>query len=175
MRAWALVGLGACTVPPEAVEPAEPVPVAVPEAWTPGDPAGDPLDGHPTDCPASTWGTEDGRLEVQTGACAQAWLVQPLLEDLAPGDVLDVVSWHQGLDALEPGEGHLAVVVDGVRLWEVWAPIPSDPEVFEAQVRVEAAVPAGAEVGVHLHNHGYNSWSVGELVRWRGPREAPQG
>lgn len=163
--------MGACTVPPESGEASLPVTIAVPEAWAPGDPAGDPLDGRPADCPPSTWGAEDGRLEVQTGACAQAWLTQPLLEDLAPGDVITVASWHQGLDAAEPGEGHLAVVVDGVRWWEVWAPIPSEPEVFEAELRVEVAVPAGAEVGVHLHNHGYNSWSVGELVRWRASHD----
>lgn len=148
-------------------------PLLAPEAWVQGDPATDPLDGLARDCPPSTWGAEGGRLEVQTGACAQAWLVQPLPVDLAPGDVLTVSSWHQGLDAAEAGEGHLALVIDGQLVWEVWAPIPSDPELFDGRFVAHRFVPAGADVGVHLHNHGYNSWSVGEVVRWRAQGSEP--
>ena len=162
-------GLAACA--PEAVEPVpppEPEAVTHPENWAWGNLQADPIGEHQPetpDCPPSTWGEEGGRLEVQTGVCDFAWLVQPTLISLKAGDTISVASWHQGLDAGEPAEGHLALVLDGELLWELWASIPSPPEVFTDEVVVERDVPAGAEVGVHLHNHGFNSWSVGELMR----------
>lgn len=146
-----------------------PVDLVSPDAWERGDLATDPIDAHrpaEVNCPPSTWGYEDGRLEVQTGACSFAWLVQPALADIDVGDTVSVTAWHQGLDAAIPAEGHLALVIDGVVVWDTWAAIPSDPEVFSAEIILDEPVDEGAEVGVHLHNHGYNSWSVGTVRRW---------
>lgn len=161
---WSILLAVGCA--PEAAS--EPVVVAATDGWTLGSLATDPVPAHQPEvplCPPATWGYEDGRLEVQTGACDYAWLVQPLLGPLEEGDTLTMLTWHQGLDASEPAEGHLALSVDGVLRWEMWAPIPSLPDVFEAEVVMDAHVPAGAEVGIHLHNHGFNSWSVGEITR----------
>jgi len=175
LLASAVMPLVGCAVDPLGAELEEgPSELVLPDAWARGLLDDDPLLHHQPaglvdeDCPPSTWGYEDGRLEVQTGACAYAWLVQPALTELSPGDTLAITSWHQGLDAPLPSEGHLALVVDGEVLWEATAPIPSSPEVFDAEVVIHRHVPEGSEVGVHLHNHGYNSWSVGAVTRWPG-------
>jgi len=142
--------------------------VVGPDAWRLGDLGTDPLAAHQPpepSCPPSTWGLEDGRLEVQTGVCDYAWLVQPSRVELSPGDVIRVLSWHQGLDAPVPAEAHLALLVDGVVWWEVTVDVPAIAEVFAAEVPVDDRVPAGAEFGIHLHNHGFNSWQVGEVTR----------
>jgi hypothetical protein len=41
--------------------------------------------------------------------------------------------------------------------------IPSEANVLEARVSAPRAWPAGATVGLHLHNHGYNAWTVLEV------------
>jgi len=111
------------------------------------------------DCPVATWGLEAGGLEVQTGACTYLALGQPVR--LSGGDLLDVVLWHDALDAAEPGEGHAALWLDDQILWEVTVPIPSPAGFHDAAV----AVPhGGGMLGWHLHNHGYNSWTLAELT-----------
>ena len=141
----------------------EPVRLAVTSAWALASAEDDPLaDERPAtvDCPVAAWGPEAGGLEIQTGACNYFFATQPSRAAIEPGDAIDVVAFHQGLDAPEPAEGHVAILVGGAVIWEAYVEIPADASVIEARVIAAQAWPAGTPVGVHLHNHGYNAWTV---------------
>lgn len=176
-----LVGLAACDAPIEPerlvadddddgdgdddVAPTwgEPVPLAVASAFALASAEDDPLaDERPTtvDCPTATWGFEAGGLEIQTGVCNYFFATQPSRAAIEEGDAIDVVVFNQGLDAPAPAEGHVAILVGDAVIWEAYVEIPSDASVLEARVVAEQAWPAGTPVGVHLHNHGYNAWTV---------------
>ncbi|MEX1362764.1 MAG: hypothetical protein AB1Z98_06530, partial [Nannocystaceae bacterium] len=74
----------------------------------------DPLaEERPTtvSCPAAAWGPEWGRLEIQTGACDYFSARQPSLVAMEAGDAIEVVAFHDRLDAPEPASGHLALLV----------------------------------------------------------------
>jgi len=152
--------------------PAEVHTLATSDGWQLGVPDTDPLRDHrPADagCPVSAWGEEDGRLEVQMGVCDYAWLVQPLPETVCAGDTLLISAWHQGLDAPEPGEAHLALTLGDELLWQTWSAVPSQADLWMEEVVVQHTAPAGTELGVHLHNHGYNSWAVAPVELRTGP------
>ena len=112
------------------------------------------------DCPTGAWGPEPSGLEIQTGVCNYFFATQPSRVAIEPGDAIDVVVFNQGLDAPEPAEGHVAILVGDAVVWEAYVEIPSDASVLEARIVAEQAWPAGTPVGVHLHNHGYNAWIV---------------
>lgn len=141
----------------------DPLPLVTAEAWAPGSIHDDPL-AHErpatVECPAAAWGPEAGGLEVQTGTCNYLFVSQPSLAAIEEGDAIDLVVFHQELDAAEPAEGHVAILLDDAVIWEAHVEIPAHANVLEARVVAERAWPAGTPVGVHLHNHGYNSWTV---------------
>ena len=184
LRTWAwvgLVGLPACDAPldPQALvadageaddadaapEDAwdDPLPLVSGQAWAPADAEHDPLaDERPpaVDCPPAAWGLEAGGLEIQTGACNYFFVTQPSLAAIEAGDAIDIVVFHQYLDAPEPAEGHVAILVGDEIVWEAYVEIPSEADVLEARVVAGRDWSAGTPVGVHLHNHGYNAWTV---------------
>lgn len=141
----------------------EPLPLVTGEAWQPASAAQDPL-GHErpahVECPVAAWGPELGGLEIQTGTCNYFFATQPSLAAIEPGDAVDVVVFHDRLDAAEPAEGHVAILLGDEVVWEAHVEIPADANVLEARIVSERAWPAGATVGLHLHNHGYNAWTV---------------
>ncbi|MDX2088660.1 MAG: hypothetical protein SFX73_12465 [Kofleriaceae bacterium] len=140
---------------------AEPVALLDPFGLTPVDVDSDPLVDHRPDtirCPVPTWGPEDGAFEVQTGYCNYAAFAQPVPMDLHAGDELDIVVWHDILDAAEPATGHVAVTLDDVVVWEAEVAIPSPSSSLEARIAIEAPLTPDARLGLHLHNHGYNTW-----------------
>jgi len=142
---------------------ADPLPLVSGQAWAPASAEDDPLaDERPAtvDCPTATWGLEAGGLEIQTGACNYFFVTQPSLAAIEPGDAIDVLVFHQYLDAPEPAEGHVAILLDDDILWDAHVAIPAEANVLETRVIAERAWPAGTSVGVHLHNHGYNAWTV---------------
>lgn len=184
VRSWlVLAALAACDAPaePEALdddagdageaddaEPATEVslPLVSGEAWAAAGAEDDPLAAERpalVDCPTAAWGFEAGGLEIQTGACNYFFVTQPSLAAIEEGDAIDVVVFHQYLDAAEPAQGHVAILVGDTVVWEAYAKIPADANVLEARVVAEQAWPAGTPVGVHLHNHGYNAWTVLEV------------
>jgi hypothetical protein len=162
-RALLLLGLGACApaaAPDDSagsgavalLNPAELAPVAA---------ADDPLADHrpaEVDCPAGAWGAEGGGFEVQTGVCAYAAFDQPLAVVPAAGDVIEISVWYDTLDAAEPAEGHVAVLLDDRLLWEETVQIPGPSAALDARIKLDFAPAADARLGLHLHNHGYNSW-----------------
>lgn len=163
-----LVGLAACG-PHAAGESAGAAAVTLldPLSLTPVPAADDPLAAHrpsDVDCPEAAWGEEGGGFEVQTGVCAYAAFAQPLAEVPAMGDVVDISVWHDTLDAVEPATGHVAVLLDDHLLWEAWVDIPSPSAALDATVTLDFAPSPDARLGLHLHNHGYNTWRFVEVT-----------
>ena len=132
------------------------------EAWQVLDADHDPLAEHRpavVDCPPAAWQPELGQLEVQTGVCNYLALSQPSAFDLEAGDRVIVDLWHDDLDAAAPASGHVAVVIDDVVIGEAEVGIPAQAAVYRFEWTVEQPVLAGTPVVLHLHNHGYNSWT----------------
>jgi hypothetical protein len=144
----------------------EPLPLVEAEAWRSESAEVDPL-GHERPaqvaCPSAAWGPELGGLEIQTGTCNYFFATQPSLAAIEAGDAIDVVVFHDRLDAAEPAEGHVAILLGDEVVWEQHVEIPAEANVLEARVIAEQRWPAGTTVGLHLHNHGYNAWTVLEV------------
>jgi hypothetical protein len=136
-------------------------PVLQPEALMAVDAAHDPFASHrpaEIDCPPGAWGPEGGGFEVQTGVCNYAAFDQPLPVDVRAGDTIFFNLWHDTLDAHEHATAHVALWLSDEVLWEDEVDIPAPSGVLEAMVELEKTPPEGARVGLHLHNHGFNSW-----------------
>lgn len=150
----------ACTPTPDSRQ-AGAVSLLNPRILSPVDARSDPLAAHrpgASDCPAAAWGPEGGGFEVQTGVCGYAAFEQPLGMEVAPGDRLEISIWHDTLDAAEPATGHVAVLLGHDVVWEDTVAIPAVSAELGDVVVVEHPIPADARLGIHLHNHGYNSW-----------------
>ena len=134
--------------------------------WSEQTPAGDSLADHrpaELECPSSSWYNEDGALEVETGYCNYLSLVQPSLTAVKPGDSVHLVLWHADLAFEEPATAHVAVTIAGKLVWETDVAIPAEANIYDLRIPVDFDAPAGSEVEFHLHNHGYNSWTLLEL------------
>jgi hypothetical protein len=131
--------------------------------WTGQDASADTLAAHRPDdveCPAGSWYEEDGALEVETGYCNYLSLVQPSRAAVRSGDRLRLVLWHGDLAFEEPATAHVAISLGGELVWEEQVNIPVEAEIFDARVPMNFDAPAGTPVEFHLHNHGYNSWTL---------------
>ena len=139
----------------------EPIPLLDPFALTPVDADADPLIQHrpsEVDCPSATWGPEGGGFEIQTGACNYGAFDQTLSTPITAGDALNIVAWHDTLDFPEPATAHVALWIGRTVLWEAELAIPAPSGSFEVSVPIEDAPAPHARMGLHLHNHGFNSW-----------------
>ncbi|MCB1709511.1 MAG: hypothetical protein KDI10_12375, partial [Halioglobus sp.] len=88
---------------------------------------------------------------------------QPSLAALRAGDSLHLVLWHADLAFERPATAHVAVTIAGERVWERDIAIPAEANIYDLRVPITFDAPAGSEVEFHLHNHGYNSWTLLEL------------
>ena len=132
----------------------------------------DPLAEHRPDdaaCSLADIDEEYGGIEIETGACTYAQLVQPLGQDLSVGDPLHIVAWHQALAAEAPAEAHLAVLVGDEVLWERVTTVPGDAEAWDEHFDSPLSASEGTFVLLHLHNHGANSWTLQSLQRAADP------
>lgn len=140
-----------------------------PESWLPVGAAEDPFEDRPevVECPAYAWMAEslsgERVFSVDTGGCHYLSVTQSTLREVAAGETIKIRLWHFELSASEPAEAHAAVLVNGLRVLEERVTIPRAGGLISRQLRVERAVPVGAPVHFHLHNHGANSWSLVEL------------
>ena len=57
----------------------------------------------------------------------------------------------------------MAITVDGHTVWEENVKIPTDADIYDLKLPIEFDAPAGSQVEFHLHNHGYNSWTLLQL------------
>jgi len=136
------------------------------DAWTEQAAADDSLAAHrpaSVDCPASSWYNEDGALEVETGYCNYLSVAQPSLASLKAGDNLHLVLWHADLAFERPARAHVAITIDGREVWRAGVDIPTEANIYDLRIPVDFDAPVGSKVEFHLHNHGYNSWTLLEL------------
>ncbi|MCB9569685.1 MAG: hypothetical protein H6710_21120 [Myxococcales bacterium] len=133
-----------------------------PAAWSFADASDDPFaDERPAaiHCArAEGWRPEAEGVEIDTGACDYLALEQPLPRPLRAGERLRISAWWQNLIAAAPSEGHIAVAVDGVVVWEERVAIPGPADARDLVIEAPEEAPAGAPITLHLHNHGANTW-----------------
>lgn len=115
------------------------------------------------ECPDNSWYNEDGALEVETGFCNYLALAQSSKEAIQSGDVLHLVLWHGNLAFEEPATGHVAVTIDGKTVWQQEVDIPTKANIFDVKVPLDFDAPEGSKVEYHVHNHGYNTWTLLQL------------
>ncbi len=115
------------------------------------------------DCPVNSWYNEDGALEVETGYCNYLSVSQPSKAAIRAGDTVHLVLWHADLAFEKPASAHVAVSIAGQLIWEAEVNIPTKAEIYDLRIPVAFDAPEGSTVEYHLHNHGYNSWTLLEL------------
>jgi len=133
------------------------------DAWREQEAAADSFADHrPAElqCPSNSWHDEDGSLEVETGYCNYLSLVQPSQAAVQAGDTLHLVLWHGDLAFEAPASAHVAISIAGKPVWEAAVDIPAGAEIYDLRVPVGFDAPAGSPVEYHLHNHGYNTWTL---------------
>lgn len=131
--------------------------------WREQDAAQDSMAGERpgfVDCPANAWYEEDGALEVETGYCNYLSLAQPSKAPINKGDSVHLVLWHGQLRFDEPAEAHVAVSIGNRVIFDQQVEIPSAGGIFDVLIPFADSVAEGEKVEFHLHNHGYNTWTL---------------
>ncbi|MEM9462081.1 MAG: hypothetical protein AAGF11_48440 [Myxococcota bacterium] len=137
-------------------------------AWVPVEVADDPVPNHrPSDVNCGVVGAyvEGTGYEIDTGACNYCARQQPSLVEIRAGDILSIAAFHDTLASIEAGQAHMALLLAGWPVWQEFIPIPASPGVVDAtpfseEIVVNFDIPAGTPVVLHLHNHGYNTWTL---------------
>ncbi len=111
-------------------------------------------------CPDNAWYEEDGALEVETGYCNYLSLAQPGKAAINKGDNIHLVLWHGQLRFDEPAKAHVAVSIGGRLLWDDLIEIPSAAGIYDVTIPSTVNLAVGSPVEYHLHNHGYNTWTL---------------
>ncbi len=155
-------------VPAKRVKQPKPttVPLVDKEAWTPVEPAADPLATHrPADvnCPRGGWVIERQGFEIRTTHCNYGMFSQPSLAPVARGDQIVAMLYHFDLQNPEPATAHLALILGQRVVWEKDIEIPSKANAYNIEVMADFAAPAGTPVYLHLHNHGRNEWMLASM------------
>ncbi len=144
----------------------EPLALVTTANWRPTAAALDPASAHrpePLICPESAWQDEYGALELSTSECNYFSLSQPLAHPITAGDELALELWWQTLIAEDPAQAHLALYIGDDLLWETHLEIPQAADARREVFLSEITAPAGAPLTFHLHNHGYNDYTLGAL------------
>jgi hypothetical protein len=137
--------------------------------WIPLGSEEDPFDDRSADSTCALDGVTVAPLagelsyDVETGSCSYITATQLSQQPVEVGDLVKVRLWHFDLTAAEPGEGHAVVEIDGQRVLDARVAIPSPGGLVRAELRIDRAIPAGAPIYFHLHNHGQNSWALVEV------------
>jgi hypothetical protein len=138
-------------------------------AWEATPAQDDPLVDHrpaTVVCPIDGWIVEEnGGLEINTNSCNYVALRQSSVRAISACSMLRIEFYHFDLLAPEPALAHAAMLIDGQVVWEKEFMIPGGSTAFKAMVYEEEfpspiAAPAGAEVMLHLHNHGQNTYTL---------------
>lgn len=137
-------------------------------AWVPVDAADDPLIAHrpeAVECGVVGAYVEATGYEIDTGACNYCARQQPSQVEIRAGDTLSISAYHDTLASIEAGQAHIALLLLDWPVWQEFIPIPASPGVVDAtpfneKIVVDYDIPAGTPVGLHLHNHGYNTWRL---------------
>lgn len=128
----------------------------------------DPLVAHrpeTVDCSdLGGWYVEDDVLEVNSGKCNYLALVEPAAVGAPAGARVTTTILHFDLTASAPTEAHLALLIAGQVVWEETIPVPSAANVFELSFPLPQSVQPGEPIGLHLHNHGQNTYNFSPLL-----------
>lgn len=134
--------------------------------WAPQAAAADTHAGHrpaSLECPSNSWYNEDGALEVETGFCNYLSVAQDSKTAIDDGDTLHLVLWHGNLAFVDPATAHIAITIDGNTVWEENVEIPTNANIYDLRIPMNFDAPEGSKVEFHLHNHGYNTWTLLQL------------
>jgi len=151
--------------------PREPAPLVDNTQWQSVEAADDPIPDHrPADVQCGIAGAfvEHGAFEIDTSFCNYLARTQPALVEVRAGDRIAVSAHHDTLASVEAGQAHFALLLGSVVVWQQFVPIPGSPGIVDAtpyqdEVLVDFDAPVGTPVGLHLHNHGYNTWTLLEV------------
>lgn len=154
-----------------AAPPRSPAPLLDNTAWQITEADDDPLPVHRparVDCGPVGAYVEGNGLEIDTGRCNYLARTQPSLVEVRAGDTIAVSAHHATLASVEAGQAHFALLLGPTVVWQDFVPIPAYPGIVDAtpyqeQVVVDLDAPVGTPVGLHLHNHGYNTWTLLEV------------
>jgi len=136
--------------------------VAAAETWMLAPTSADPVPEHrglESACDRG-FALEDGIFEIDSGLCNYAVFEQPLAFELAVGQTIHPFVWYDDLYAPEAAIAHMAWSLAGKIVWDVEIPIPSEGGWLETDIPIQAPMPAGALLVLHLHNHGYNNYRI---------------
>jgi hypothetical protein len=120
------------------------------------------LDAAPA-CDGPAFTLEEQWLEIDTGLCNWVTLVAPARVVVEIGEQLRFAVSHFDLEAPEPAEAELRLSLALCDTWSKHVPIPSAAAVYSEPFESPCAITVGADVYVHLHNHGQNNWQLQEL------------
>lgn len=109
------------------------------------------------------WTMEEGLLEVNTAECNYLSLSEPAAVSAPAGAWVKTRISYFDLTAPEPTEAHLALLVEGRILWEATIAVPSAADILDVEAQLTEDVAKGDSIGMHLHNHGQNSWNIEPL------------
>lgn len=118
-------------------------------------------------CGDADWlieGAVEPYLELQTGACNYATLVQESLAEVQGGDVIALALSHTSLNGMD-AMGRAAILLGDTELWSRTVPVRTEPESHNVSWIAPAAFPAGTTVTFHVDNHGDNAWRLLRLTR----------
>jgi len=139
------------------------VSVIDPSAWALAADDDDPLPEHrpaTVVCSPRPWHAVGEGIEVDTGTCNYVHLATPLTRDIDRGTPMDVSVWWSTLAATEPARGHLALFIGGQLAWETHVDIPGPADAHTFEFPAPFSARAGEDVTFHLHNHGFNTWTL---------------
>jgi hypothetical protein len=142
-----------------------------PDAWGLAAAADDPWAAEaPTEaaCPSTAFGPEGAFFEVETDPCPWGTWTQALAVGGEQGDRLVFTFFHLDLWAPEPAEAVVTLHLGGEQAWELRRPVPSEAGVYEVEVLAPRGWQAGAAAAFHVHNHGSNSYRLGEVMLGAG-------
>ena len=147
------------------------LPLLTSVGWVEVAAADDPFNDRPDEvrCDPAGYGPEGAAFEVLTDVCAYGTFSQPAGHDVPAGATLSVEMWHLNLTAASPARGHFAVAAGG-EVAEVQPEIPGDPAAYTLELHLKEGIQAGDPLFLHVHNHGSNSWYLGD---WTVTSEDP--
>jgi hypothetical protein len=157
------------TTQPLDSDPHPRVALVAPDLWVDDVPA-DPMPSHrPADAQCDLgFGEEAGTFEVDTQLCSYGVFSQPMLDEIRPGDVVELSVIHDALWSEAPATAHILVQLGDAHTFETEVDIPGPYGFFNDEWIADLDVPAGTPAVLHLHNHGFNSWRLVAIVA-RGP------
>lgn len=149
----------------------EPIDLVAADRWTWLEGDDDPFtDGRPDDldCSQLAVRAEEGSIEVQTELCSWVTLSQPTLGPVFADDRLDLLFFHNALAApleeVDPA-ATIELWLAGEPLWQTVVRMPHAAELHRPELTPGRDLAPGAELLLHIHNHGQNSYRLTHLQR----------